>query len=151
MLKKLLMATVVASSLIAVGCSSMPSSAQQQQNLNILQNKNWVLTHIGATEYKTDASAHNVPSIQFNEAEKRVSGADGCNRIMGSYAIQGEQITLSQMAGTMMMCTNTMELANKYNEALGKVAGYQVYDQTLRLLDRHGNPVLKYKISPQAQ
>ena len=149
MLKKLLVTGLITSSLLFVGCASNPSSAQQQHNLVLLQNKTWVLTHFGATEFKSNPTARNTPSIQFDEATKRVSGADGCNRIIGSYTIQGENITLSQLGGTKMLCADTMDLANQYNEALKKVTGYQVYDKTLRLLDHKGNPLLQFSSSIQ--
>ena len=149
MLKKLMTATVIAMSLTAVGCATTQSSTKQQETLNLLQNKTWILTHIGATEFKTDPSAHNVPSIQFDAATQRVSGADGCNRLMGAYSINKDKISLSQLAGTQMMCMNTAELANRYNTALNKVAAFQVYDKTLRLLDEHGNPVLQFESAIQ--
>lgn len=149
MLKKLIMTGLVAITFTAVGCSTTQVSSKQQEHLNLLQNKTWILTHIGATEYKTDPTAHNVPSIQFDSATQRVSGADGCNRIMGGYSIQKDKLSLTQLAATQMMCVNTAELASKYNEALGKVAGYQVYGKTLRLLDEHGNPVLQYESAIQ--
>ena len=149
MLKKLLIAAALSSTLAFTGCTTMQSSAQQAENLALLQNKTWILTHIGAVEYKTDPTAHNVPSIQFDAATQRVSGADGCNRVMGAYSVEGHQLNLSQLAGTRMMCQNTMELADKYNQALAKVAGYQVYAKTLRLLDRQGNPVLQYESAIQ--
>lgn len=144
MLKKIIAATVISASLLAVGCSSMPSAVQQEQNLTLLQNKTWIMTHIGATEYKIDPSAQNIPSIQFHANDMRVSGTDGCNRLMANYMIKGNQISFGPMAGTKMMCPDTMELSSKYTEALSKVAGYQVYGHTLKLLDRHGNIVLKY-------
>ena len=64
---------------------------------------------------------------------------------MGSYVVKKHEINLGQLASTKMMCQNTVELSSKFNEALNKVAGYQVYGQTLKLLDRHGNPVLQFK------
>ena len=60
------------------------------------------------------------------------------------YAIKGQHITLGQLAGTRMLCQDAMHVTAKYNEALNKVAGYQVYDKTLRLLDQYGNPVLQF-------
>lgn len=144
MIKKVITASLLASTLFFVGCNSMPSNAQQEKNVTLLQSQTWVMTHIGAVEYKTDATAHNVPSLQFSQTEMRLSGADGCNRLMGAYAIKGNKMTLGQLASTKMMCMNTMELADKYNEALGKVAGYQVYNKTLKLLDQHGNIVLQF-------
>lgn len=149
MLKKLCVPVLIASAFVVSGCSSNPTSAQQQHNLQTLQNKTWVLTHIGVTDLKADPSLPNQPSIQFDEASKRVSGSDGCNRIMGSYSIQGEHMSLSQMARTRMLCSNSTTITQKYNEALNLVTGYQVYNKTLRLLDRHGNPVLQFSQSVQ--
>lgn len=149
MLKKLLATSLIAVTLTTVGCATTQNTTKQQENLNLLQNKTWILTHIGATEFKIDPSAHNVPSIQFDAATQRVSGADGCNRLMGAYSINKDKISLSQLAGTQMMCVNTMELADKYNTALAKVVAYQVYEKTLRLLDEHGNPVLQFESAIQ--
>ena len=144
MLKKIALATVITTTLLMTGCVTSQSTIQQQ-NLELLQNKNWSLTHIGATEYKVDPTANNSPSLQFDATTQRLSGADGCNRIMGSYVVKKHEINLGQLASTKMMCQNTAELSSKFNEALNKVAGYQVYGQTLKLLDRHGNPVLQFK------
>lgn len=149
MFKKVWVTAAVCAVLVGTGCTTTQSSLKKAENLALLQNKTWVLTHIGAVEFKTDPAAYNVPSIQFDEATQRVSGADGCNRIMGSYSTEGHKLNLSQLAGTQMMCQNTMELAKQYNHALSKVAGYQIYNQTLRLLDPHGNPVLQYESSVQ--
>ena len=143
MLKKIAFATAITTTLLMTGCVTS-QSAIQQKNIELLQNKNWSLTHIGATECKVDPTAHNSPSLQF-DATQRLSGADGCNRIMGSYVVKKHEINLGQLASTKMMCQNTAELSNKFNEALNKVAGYQVYGQTLKLLDRNGNPVLQFK------
>lgn len=149
MLKKILITATLGATLAFTGCASTQSATKKAESLTLLQNKTWILTHIGATEFKTDPSAHNVPSIQFDEATQRVSGADGCNRIMGSYTTDGHKLTLGQLAGTQMLCQNTMELAAKYNTALEKVVGYQVYAKTLRLLDKNGNPVLQYESAIQ--
>jgi len=145
MLKQIIASSLVVSSIALVACTSIPTSSEQQKNLNLLQNKNWVMTHIGATEYKTNASLPNRPSIQFNP-DLRVNAVDGCNRLVGVYAIKGEHITLSQLGSSQIYCQNTIQLADKYNEALGKVKGYQVYDKTLKLLDQYGNRVLQYSI-----
>ena len=107
-----------------------------------MQNKNWILTYIGATEYKANAASRTVPNIQFG-SDLRVSGTDGCNRLIGLYAIKGEHISLGQLASSKMLCKD-MQLSNNYNEALNKVTAYQVYDKTLKLLDKHGNRLLQY-------
>lgn len=143
MFKKAVLTTTLISTLLLTACVTN-KSVIQQENLNLLQNKNWVLTHIGATASPADPSHPNSPSLQFDSATQRISGTDGCNRIMGTYAVKNHQIQLGQLAGTQMFCQNTAELSSKYNEALNKVAGYQVVGKTLKLLDRHGNPVLQF-------
>lgn len=67
---------ILTTTLLASGCASTPNANQNTRNLELLQNKNWVLSHIGSAEYKIEANAHNVPSIQFG-SDYRVSGSDG--------------------------------------------------------------------------
>lgn len=43
------------------------------------------------------------PHITFGK-DGSVSGMVGCNRILGSYKLHGDQLDLSQLGSTMMMC-----------------------------------------------
>ena len=145
MLKHKLALALLGSTLLFTGCATTSTPKQQQETLNQLQNKTWILKQIGSTEYKTDPTALNVPSILFEGPSLRLSGADGCNRFMGGYSINVDKISLSELSTTQMMCVHTKQLADNYNAALNKVKGFQVYGKTLRLLDEHGNPVLLYQ------
>ncbi|MCO8041451.1 META domain-containing protein [Acinetobacter bohemicus] len=151
MLKQLTAAIIMASTLSIMGCETLPgnSAAQTTQNLQLLQNRTWIVTQIGNTEIKTAPTAHNIPSLQFDAATQRVSGADGCNRIMGSYTASKDTLSLGQMAGTRMACTNNDNLDQKFNEALSKVTHYQVFGKTLKLLDRHGNLLIQLETAAQ--
>lgn len=141
---KLWLGALLSSTLTLVGCVHQPSAVQQKLNLKNLENQNWNLSHIGATEIQAEPPIAGIPNIQFDATNKRLSGTDGCNRIMGSYTIQGERISFSQIARTQRYCNQARELSRQYHTALTRVAAYQVYDETLRLLDRHGNPVLQF-------
>ena len=47
----------------------------------------------------------NVPSINFNVAEKSVSGTTGCNRFMGGFTLgENNEVSFSPLAATKMMC-----------------------------------------------
>lgn len=143
MLKKSLSVVLLGSALLFTGCQSMSaSSTTEVNNLAQLQNRTWIVTQIGAQMIKTAPTARNIPSLQFDEASKRVSGADGCNRIMGTYQATGETLVLSQMASTQMACIDST-LPNQFNSALANVTNYQVYGKTLKLLDRHGNLLIQ--------
>ncbi|WP_374665521.1 META domain-containing protein [Acinetobacter sp.] len=149
MLKKLLLAAALGSAVIISGCESVQTVQRVSDNLQLLQNKTWIATQIGNTEIQTSPSSRNIPSIQFDEATKRVSGSDGCNRLTGAYAAGNDTLNMSQLASTRMACLNNGDLAQKYNEALSKVTHYQVFGKTLKLMDRHGNLLIQYESAVQ--
>ena len=150
MFKIILVTSLAVSTLAIVGCSTTYHSTQQQKNLNLLQNKTWIMTQIGATEYKTNPNTHNAPSLYFG-TDLQLNGADGCNRLVGNYAVKNHQISFGPLVSSEMLCMNSEELSTKYKQALNKVTAYQVYDQTLRLLDQYGNVLLKYETATLAQ
>ena len=151
MLKNLLTISIIGAALAFTGCETVPNASTTIETANLiqLQNKTWVATHIGNSEIKTAPSAHNIPSLQFDAATKRVTGTDGCNRIMGSYEAGRDTLILSQMAGTKMACLDNNNVSQKFNQALDQVANYQVFGKTLKLLDRHGNVLIQFKSSVQ--
>ena len=149
MFKPIFAAAVLSSAVLFTACATTPSTPQQE-TLTLLQDKTWVLTYIGSKEFNNSPTAHNAPSIRFDSASARMSGADGCNRLMGGYNINADKISLNEIATTRMMCVNTQQLAKDYKSALNKVAAFQVYGTTLRLLDAQGNPVLQFKTDVQA-
>lgn len=146
MLKKFFAVGILGAAIALTACQSTPNAASNIEAANLvqLQNRTWIATYIGNTEIKTAATARNIPSLQFDAASKRISGADGCNRIMGSYEAGRDTLLLSQMAGTKMACLDNNNLSEQFNAALAKVANYQVFGKTLKLLDRHGNVVLQF-------
>ncbi|UUS58071.1 MULTISPECIES: META domain-containing protein [Acinetobacter] len=150
MLKQIFVAATLVSTLVVTGCESMPAQDNTiTENLNLLQNRTWIATQIGNTPIKTAPNAHNIPSIQFDAASKRVSGADGCNRIMGGYNAGKDTITFGPIAATQMACLNNNGLDRQYHAALEKVTHYQVFGKTLKLLDRHGNLLIQYESAVQ--
>lgn len=146
MFKKMFAVGILGTAIAFTGCESTPNAASHIQAANLLQlqNRSWIATHIGNTAIQTTPAAQNSPSLQFDAASKRVSGRDGCNRIMGSYEAGRDTLVLGQMAGTKMACLDSNNLSQQFNEALTKVTNYQVFGKTLKLLDRHGNMVLQF-------
>ena len=151
MLKKFFAVGILGTAIALTACQSTPNAASNIEAANLvqLQNRTWIATYIGNTAIKTVTTARNIPSLQFDAASKRISGADGCNRIMGSYEAGRDTLLLSQMAGTKMACLDNNNLSEQFNAALAKVANYQVFGKTLKLLDRHGNVVLQFTSSVQ--
>lgn len=146
MINKILIPATIALTLGMVGCASLPNTANTAENLAALQQKDWILTQIDQVEYKIDPAVKNAPSLRFDNLA--LSGADGCNRIMGGYAVQGTKLTFSQLAKTQMMCMNATDLEQKFSQSLERVAGYQVKKNELELFDSNNKVIMKFKTTP---
>lgn len=152
MLKKILAIPFMVAAIAVTGCQTMQddlSSSVSKANQVQLENRTWIANQIGNTAIQTQATERNIPSLQFDSATKRVSGSDGCNRIMGSYEAKADKLNLSQMAGTRMACLQAQPVDQQFNEALSKVTHYQVFNKTLKLLDRHGNVMIQFESAIQ--
>lgn len=57
------------------------------------------------------------PVIEINIVEKRISGHDGCNNIMGEIRYEKGFLIISNLAGTMMACPN-MDISNEIAKTL---------------------------------
>src|SRR5690606_28765634 len=152
MLRKLTAIAILGSVLTVMGCETVPdntATTKTATHLQLLQNQTWIATQIGNTEIKTAPTAPHLPSLQFDASTQRVSGSDGCNRVMGSYTAGKDTLNLSQMATTRTACMHNDQLDQKFNEALAKVTHYQVFGKTLKLLDRHGNVLIQLESAVQ--
>lgn len=108
-----------------------------------LVNSYWKLIELNNS--KTTVSDNQREPHIVLDAENRVSGSDGCNRMMGSYTLDGNKLTLGQMAGTKMACMDGMEQSAAFNEALTKVATYSLKGDQLDLQDNSGQIIARFK------
>jgi len=75
----------------------------------------------------------------------KLSGNDGCNQFVGSYAIQGDTITISdKMMSTMMSCSE-MEQAGAFKTALLNAKIYRSNTQSLELISNKGETLIELK------
>ena len=68
MLKKLTAIMILGSVFAMSGCETVPStsSVKTENNLQLLQNRTWIVNQIGNTEITTAPTARNIPSLQFD-------------------------------------------------------------------------------------
>ncbi len=102
-----------------------------------LENSYWKLTQLGATAVSV-ADGQNEAHFILQSADGRVAGSDGCNRILGSYSVDGHQLKLGQLAGTQMACASGMEQATAFTAALLTTASWRIEGQRLELLNAAG-------------
>jgi heat shock protein HslJ len=108
-----------------------------------LLNTYWKLILLNDTEV-AGRDSQREPNI-FLSAENRITGSDGCNRMSGTYTLDGEKLTFGPMAGTRMACADVGEQAQTFNEALTKVASYTVHSDQLELRDASGLVIARFK------
>ena len=132
--------TLIVERFVSIGagtCSDQGSTAS-------LENTYWKLMRLG-TEPVTVAEQQREPHFILQAEQKRVAGSGGCNRLMGSYTIDGEHIKFGQMAGTMMACPQGMEQERAFHQALAKVARWRIAGETLELFDAEGRSLAQFE------
>jgi heat shock protein HslJ len=63
----------------------------------------------------------------------RVAGSDGCNRLLGSYVLDGEKLSFGSLAGTRMACANHDPASAAMPAALARVTHWRVAGRVLEL------------------
>ncbi len=142
---RLLLNTVCA---VAVGAAVLTSVActsprPLETATHTLTATYWKLTSLGDTP--VTVYEEREPYMELQAEPARVDGSDGCNRMMGSYTLNGAKIQFSKMAGTMMACVNGMEQGAAFTRALSMAASYSVEGSMLTLFDGEAKKLLTFE------
>jgi putative lipoprotein len=106
-----------------------------------LESHPWAVATIGTHSYAS-ADTHSRPYVQFNAAEKTISGFAGCNRIVGGYERSGDTLHIGKVGMTMMACVGT-EDDRAFLNALESATSYAIHGDTLTLYAK-GAPVATF-------
>ena len=109
-----------------------------------LRNTTWTLTELGEVSVET-ADRQRTPNLTFAGDAPRVTGSGGCNRISGSFQLDGDRLRFGPLAGTKMACANGMEQERRFLRALSKVERYRIVGRRLELLDARGAVVARFE------
>jgi len=116
-------------------------SCPEPVRLADLRNTYWRLILIDAVPVQR-APNQREPHLVFHE-DGGLTGSDGCNRLIGTYAIDGASLRLSQLGATRMACARGMGQADQLRGVLEKVGRYRIIGQQLEILDRTGSLLLR--------
>ena len=98
-----------------------------------LTGTHWTLTQLNGESIKSE-SGHNDAWIELNAESKRLAGSGGCNRLMGSYELEGSTLRFRQVASTMMACPGeTMPREQSFLKALSATTTFRIRGSTLIL------------------
>ena len=122
---------------LAAGCALLGADEP-------LESTQWTLTELSGAPFKI-GEQRRVPHLVLQPERKRVVGSGGCNRLVGSYTLDGDRLALGQMAATRMACEEGMDTEARFLAALALVTRAKVTRQQLELLDAGGGVVARFE------
>jgi heat shock protein HslJ len=111
-----------------------------------LEGVNWRLDSYLSREGET---ACVLPDTQVNALFEsgRVSGNAGCNSYGGQYMVDGNNLTISDVASTLMFCgENVSDQESSYLANLQSAKSYNISGNLLRIANFNGTVVLTYSV-----
>lgn len=109
-----------------------------------LLNTYWKLTRLNDEPVEVYEQQRE-PSLILANEENRLSGSDGCNRIMGGFQLREDKLQFNRIASTMMACPQGMETAQALHFMLEKVRYWKIEGQHLELADIDGNIMARFE------
>ena len=103
----------------------------------------WIGTEINGKFIEVDSP--NRPAIYFDAKNKRFAGADGYNKIQGSFDSSNQHLQLGQIASSLIACHGAQDtISREYNDALAQANRYEVKGHELKFLDKSGQTLVKF-------
>ena len=127
-----------------IGLSAQAQCAAPPTGAATLENTYWKLSALRGQAVAPPAERQREAHLILQPAQRRVVGSGGCNRLSGSYTLDGERLAFSRTAGTMMACRDGMEQERALLDTLAQVARWRIDGQRLVLLDERGAPLLQF-------
>lgn len=112
-----------------------------------LEDTHWKLAALRDAPVSTD-SVQSEAFLVLDPQQHRISGSGGCNRLMGSYELSGDNLKFGQTAGTMMMCPKGMDTEQAFLKSLSQVNKWKITGQSLELFDSDGKVLARFDASP---
>ncbi|MCW5518313.1 META domain-containing protein [Aureitalea sp. L0-47] len=87
--------------------------------------------------------AENAPTISFMAYDKSIKGNTGCNSFFGTYALDLNVLTFSDIGSTEMACEQPiMDIENNFLQALRETGSFSLQNNVLTLLSKDDQSVL---------
>lgn len=145
MLKRILMLGLIFMiSIVSYGKTSVTVKIQSTEvsaTEKNLYDKKWILSEFGGRSI-VSYGFDEIPFIMVDEKEKKLTGFGGVNRFFGITIIDKDIITFNSIGST-KMAGPFMNFESEFFNALSKVNTYVISGNTLSLLDKELNCLMK--------
>jgi copper homeostasis protein (lipoprotein) len=109
-----------------------------------LENSYWKLTRLGDAPVLV-GERQREPYLILRPETGRLAGFGGCNRLLGSYRVDGERIELGRVASTMMACPEGMDAEAALIDVLERAATWGILGEHLELFDADGGQLARFE------
>lgn len=110
----------------------------------LLENSYWKLTRL-AYQPVILAPEQREPYLVLQAQDRKLTGYAGCNRMTGSYTLEGEALRFGHTATTKMACVKGMDTEDAFLKALGQVRHWHIEGEHLILSDEFGNVLAHFE------
>lgn len=143
---RLVASVTIAALSSSVGAAEPTLNHQSSQGAN-LEGQSWRLVGYHTGDGFAEVVAKPKPA-RFRFENGQLSGNTGCNRVSGSYTLDGANLTIGKnLASTMMACPEPLMTQEKaVTAALTSVTVYRRTDGRLELLDAEGQVMLGFQV-----
>ena len=129
---------LICSAIAAAGCHhSAGSTTAQPAKGSPLVGTTWTLLELGGQPAGLGAG-DKAANLTLVANGNQASGFAGCNRMSGTYQLDGATLRFGAMAVTRMACATGMELETTFLAALQATRGYRMTEQGLELTGETG-------------
>ncbi|MDN6179745.1 MAG: META domain-containing protein [Halomonas subglaciescola] len=135
--------------LAAAGCATQsPDGSSDGASDNTpdvaLANTYWKLTELANGQVETVDNQREAHFVLHTD-NQRVAGATGCNQLMGSYALDDQQIAFQQLGTTMMACQDGADTERAFLTALNQTDTWEIDGNTLTLSNDDAQPIAHFE------
>ena len=85
------------------------------------------------------------PYLVFHSTSNKISGYTGCNKIMGSYKIDGNNLSIEKVATTKMMCIQVANVEIYLLKVFKSVKRFEINGEKMKLLDKDGKVLGEFR------
>ncbi len=109
-----------------------------------LENTHWKLVEAGGEPVVTAADWAEA-YFRLDPMGNRVQGFSGCNQFGGSYRVEGRTLRFSNVAMTMMACSDSRNPESRFSHALNGATSWKIAGRELELQDASGNVLARFE------
>ena len=92
----------------------------------------WVLTTLKGSA--VTPGARGAPTMQLGLGASSLTGFGGCNRLSGSYTLEGASLHIGPLVSTRMACPDALDLEAAFGATLAAVQGWRFAGADLELM-----------------